>query len=466
MYTTTHIPAPFKKDITKKDITAALTPEASDVLEFVLSDLSLQRYLPSFRQHGVNLNSFLTMTHNDFESLGVEDKTDRQRLFECAWGIRIILRNGPQGTPKGTTMDDEDEKNVVEALLIGKSKDTFPPDSAVAAFSPSSNKSSIYAHSLMSIVEDDESVFELALDGPEGSRVSVASSPPTCKSSRESGSVERTTKEAIRFSITSASTLGTVMDDDDDAEESDRDVQFRRNMDLKKLNGDAKKVMFNPDGNASCPVINKSILKVKLDGADVRRHSLPVSRARDNMEEVAKARASWQGRITPRPEEGCEELPSYECTVNLMGYIYVKRECDCPGERARDRSWKKLWLHIWGTQLRIYKFEPRNPDRDKPTSVLSMQHAEATAAINYHKRKHVLRLRTSNPQFLIRATDHREMVTWIEHLQASSNISLCLDDRPMPKFITIPRRQRRLMTQRQRESMREQDMRNLEETLL
>ncbi|KAG1106762.1 hypothetical protein G6F42_016621 [Rhizopus arrhizus] len=40
----------------------------------------------------------------------------------------------------------------------------------------------------------------------------------------------------------------------------------------------------------------------------------------------------------------------------------------------------------------------------------------------------------------MRLSSHVEMISWIEHLQAAINISLDLEFRPMPKFITIPTR--------------------------
>lgn len=127
---------------------------------------------------------------------------------------------------------------------------------------------------------------------------------------------------------------------------------------------------------------------------------------------------------------------------------------------------RKLWLHIYGTQLRIYRFEPRK--HEKPWTTVTMQHADAGAAADYTKRKHVIRLRTLGPQLLLRANDHSHLVSWVEQLQSSTNISLSLDERPMPRFITLPRRQRRdnVLTDRQREALREAERRSMQETLV
>jgi hypothetical protein len=93
-----------------------------------------------------------------------------------------------------------------------------------------------------------------------------------------------------------------------------------------------------------------------------------------------------------------------------------------------------------------------------PIFTLSLAGAEASRAFDYLKRPNVLRLTTQQgPQLLLRLSSHVEMISWIEHLQAGNlfsssfillfilsslaiNISLDLEDRPMPKFITLPSR--------------------------
>lgn len=100
----------------------------------------------------------------------------------------------------------------------------------------------------------------------------------------------------------------------------------------------------------------------------------------------------------------------------------------------------------------------------QPIHTLSLAGAEAGRAWDYTKRPHVLRLTTAHgPQLLLRLSSHVEMISWIEHLQAGNvnilfsfqwgctlissssmyiaiNISLDLEQRPMPKFMTLPNR--------------------------
>ncbi|ORY33798.1 hypothetical protein BCR39DRAFT_557023 [Naematelia encephala] len=73
----------------------------------------------------------------------------------------------------------------------------------------------------------------------------------------------------------------------------------------------------------------------------------------------------------------------------------------------------------------------------------TMQHAESGLAADYVKRKNVVRVRAEGEQFLLQTENAREVVDWIEAFQAATNVALDLDDRPMPKIITLPRRRRR-----------------------
>lgn len=73
----------------------------------------------------------------------------------------------------------------------------------------------------------------------------------------------------------------------------------------------------------------------------------------------------------------------------------------------------------------------------------TLQGAESGLAADYLKRRHVVRVRAEGEQFLLQTRSDRHVVDWIEALQAATNVSLDLEKRPMPKFITLPRRRRR-----------------------
>ncbi|KAJ9100729.1 hypothetical protein QFC19_005468 [Naganishia cerealis] len=73
----------------------------------------------------------------------------------------------------------------------------------------------------------------------------------------------------------------------------------------------------------------------------------------------------------------------------------------------------------------------------------TLQNAESGLAADYVKKRNVVRVRVEGEQFLLQTESAKDVVDWIEAFQAATNVSLDLDQRPMPKIITLPRRRRR-----------------------
>ncbi|BGP16117.1 hypothetical protein JCM10213_007503 [Rhodosporidiobolus nylandii] len=218
--------------------------------------------------------------------------------------------------------------------------------------------------------------------------------------------------------------------------------------------------------------------------------------------------------IQPREEEGIEGLPAYTCAIHIEGYMPRKMEFTSPGVQAKDRAWKRQYVVLHGTSIKVYRFDLRthpiageedwsavsagiagsdgppplhfhegeygvDPKEQQgaghhvhlkfPLSIgdakakaktrlmegaaaaaqnqlvrhYSLQNAESGLAADYIKRKHVVRVRAEGEQFLLQAKDDRGVIDLIEALQAATNVALDLDARPLPKFITLPRRRRR-----------------------
>ncbi len=61
----------------------------------------------------------------------------------------------------------------------------------------------------------------------------------------------------------------------------------------------------------------------------------------------------------PRDDEGKEKLPVYSCDVHIEGWLNRKMEFSRPGIQAKDRGWKKLYFVLNGTNLRVYRQDPR-----------------------------------------------------------------------------------------------------------
>ncbi|WAQ90088.1 hypothetical protein PtA15_12A73 [Puccinia triticina] len=217
--------------------------------------------------------------------------------------------------------------------------------------------------------------------------------------------------------------------------------------------------------------------------------------------------------VVPREEEGHEKLPPYSCAIHLEGWMPRKMEFKAPGVQAKDRAWKRQYVVVHGTMIRIYRSDPHThavsgaedpyssnfvhgksisplsskcgiSTKTDPSSssapplhfhqgqydsapvtslkeaalvkasqlpthhnylhrVYSLQNAESGLAADYVKKKYIVRVRAEGEQFLLQAKDDRGVIDLIEALQAATNVSLDLDLRALPKFITLPRRRRR-----------------------
>ncbi|KAG8963710.1 hypothetical protein FRC05_004544 [Tulasnella sp. 425] len=95
----------------------------------------------------------------------------------------------------------------------------------------------------------------------------------------------------------------------------------------------------------------------------IRRRSLP------DMSGL-KAPPPPYPKFSVREEEGKEVLPPYTCRVHFEASVMRKMEFDHPGMLAKDRSWKRVYVVLNGTTLRIFKQNPRMyPVRPVPLKV-------------------------------------------------------------------------------------------------
>ncbi|WFD05639.1 hypothetical protein MVES1_000971 [Malassezia vespertilionis] len=192
----------------------------------------------------------------------------------------------------------------------------------------------------------------------------------------------------------------------------------------------------------------------------------------------------------PAPKDGEEELPSYVCTAHIEGFLPRKMELDAPHKPAADRAWTTYYFVLHGTQIHVYNTDisrlytpgcslarfwelmpattvhvhPKNQAEgaaqaeqragDAPHAIeqaLKQHHVhtymllngECGLATDYTKREHVIRVRLERQQFLLQLRNDAHVVDWIEALHAGINVCTDLDERPMPKFHTLPRRRRR-----------------------
>lgn len=61
--------------------------------------------------------------------------------------------------------------------------------------------------------------------------------------------------------------------------------------------------------------------------------------------------------VYPRDEEGSENLPRYNCAVHFEGWIPRKAEFTAPSVQAKDRAWKRNYMVLHGTSVKIFKYD-------------------------------------------------------------------------------------------------------------
>ncbi|KAI8067670.1 uncharacterized protein B0P05DRAFT_552489 [Gilbertella persicaria] len=148
--------------------------------------------------------------------------------------------------------------------------------------------------------------------------------------------------------------------------------------------------------------------------------------------------------ILPREEEGREVLPQYSCEIDKTLYIHVKCEFSQPNVKSKNRSWKDLYVTVYGTKIMAYHRNPKGKKKVDPIWSYSMQGAEVTVPTDYLKYHHVIRLRIDNgPQFLFNTQTEFERNDWLGVIESAIHVSSDLDVRTMPQFVTLVSRRRR-----------------------
>lgn len=88
--------------------------------------------------------------------------------------------------------------------------------------------------------------------------------------------------------------------------------------------------------------------------------------------------------------------------------------------------------------LRLYAVDTEDVPRLHVRNI-SLQLAKCEMATDYKQRANVIRIQACDRTILIECKDRIDMLTWLEYLQAATNIASSLEDRSMPKIHTLPR---------------------------
>lgn len=130
-------------------------------------------------------------------------------------------------------------------------------------------------------------------------------------------------------------------------------------------------------------------------------------------------------------------LPSYTSSITLRGRLLCKQELEKPTVQALERHWQRIEAEIRGTAL-ILSFVSSTTSNH--TRSYTLQAADAGLAVDYKQRPDAFRIRVEGEQLLFIAPDAESATAWVEALLAVIAISEPLDERPMPKYPSLPTR--------------------------
>ncbi|GAA6065120.1 rho GTPase-activating protein 21-like isoform X1, partial [Tachysurus ichikawai] len=112
------------------------------------------------------------------------------------------------------------------------------------------------------------------------------------------------------------------------------------------------------------------------------------------------------------------------------GVLHFRQISSDKGKRVGGgmRPWKQLYAVLRGHSLYLYKDkkEGQTPNSHTEEEPLSISIKACLIDISYSdtKRKNVLRLTTSDCEYLFQAEDREDMLAWIRAIQENSNLDV------------------------------------------
>ncbi|KAG9241591.1 hypothetical protein BJ878DRAFT_427793 [Calycina marina] len=164
--------------------------------------------------------------------------------------------------------------------------------------------------------------------------------------------------------------------------------------------------------------------------------------------------------VQPREDEGNEILPVYSTAISICNVFSYKKELEGAVHKAHDRTWCKVCVNLQGTALSLYKYKsggmfasmgregydiPVDSKKGELIRNYNLQHADVGIAADYYKKQYVIRVRAETDQLLLSCNRIETFVIWLQSLFAAIDIAPPLDEREIPRDLSVPqpRRSRR-----------------------
>jgi hypothetical protein len=274
-----------------------------------LLHIHLQQYLPLFQRNEIDFTTFLTLNEQTLKSVGIGNDSHRKLLLLYIRKLRKLFLTST--TPIESNMSSE---------IIN--------DGDLTKVSDENN-----LNILTPITEEEEPCFpEISND------ITDINEEETISENKSQDNVP--IHESNELSSNETNSVSASSEDDYNPTSRSRKYYSTDNEDILSMRRQRGVAIRDSNWRLSMPVTNSEL-------PPYHHSELP------SYYDVVDRQ-----RIKTCEEEVRDELPPYSCSVHKAGYVFKKNEFSSKGYRSRDRSWKKQYLYLWGTFLRIYKSEP------------------------------------------------------------------------------------------------------------
>ena len=109
--------------------------------------------------------------------------------------------------------------------------------------------------------------------------------------------------------------------------------------------------------------------------------------------------------------------------VTIEGFLERKQQSNSGGKRSTIRSWKNYYTVISGQLLCFFKDQSDFKEWKAAAPPLFLHNASCEKALDYTKKKHVIRLASADgSEFLFQATSRESQEEWLEKLIFTSQL--------------------------------------------
>ena len=109
--------------------------------------------------------------------------------------------------------------------------------------------------------------------------------------------------------------------------------------------------------------------------------------------------------------------------VTVEGFLERKQQSNSGGKRSTIRSWKNYYTVISGQLLCFFKDQGDFKDWKAAAAPIFLHNASCQKALDYTKKKHVIRLVTNDgSEFLFQAANRESQEEWLQKLIYTSNL--------------------------------------------